>query len=186
MATGQVWAPTVKVVFVSLDVAAVAKITGFNLADAGDLEAQVQALEDWVNANGGVGGRPLDAIYRRYDPANDSPAAEEQLCNEITQDDRAFAAVLTGQLQANARPCYAKRHTLVLDATLVATDNAMFKEFAPYLWNPSFPEYSGFAKALISTLDGRSYFDGQEGRSAWSRPTTRSTAGWWRSRPFPC
>ncbi len=153
---------SVKVVFVSLDVAAVARITGFNLADAGDLEAQVQALEDWVNANGGVGGRPLDAIYRRYDPANDSPAAEEQLCNEITQDDRAFAAVLTGQLQANARPCYAKRHTLVLDATLVATDNAMFKEFAPYLWNPSFPEYSGFAKALISTLDEQGYFAGRK------------------------
>ncbi|WP_372736115.1 ABC transporter substrate-binding protein [Nocardioides sp.] len=153
---------SVKVVFVALDVAAVSKITGFNLADAGDLEAQVQALEDWVNANGGVGGRPLEAIYRRYDPANDSPATEEQLCNEITQDDRAFAAVLTGQLQANARPCYAKRNTLVLDATLVATDDAMFKEFAPYLWNPSFPEYSGFAEAMISTLAAEGYFEGRK------------------------
>ncbi|WP_372727737.1 hypothetical protein [Nocardioides sp.] len=152
---------SVKVVFVAVDLAAVARITGFNLADAGDLEAQMQAMEDWVNADGGVGGRLLDAVYRRYDPANDSPAAEEQLCNEITQDDRAFAAVLTGQLQANARPCYAARKTLVLDATLVATDNALFNRLAPYLWNPSFPEYSGFVKALISTLDDDGYFEGR-------------------------
>jgi hypothetical protein len=153
---------SVKVVFVAVDLKAVARITGFNLADAGDPEAQVQALEDWVNANGGVGGRPLEAVYRRYDPANDSPAAEEQLCNEITQDDRAFAAVLTGQLQANARPCYAKRGTIALDATLVATDNAHFEELSPYLWNPSFPEYTGFVKALISTLDAEAYFEGRD------------------------
>ena len=58
---------TVKVVFVGVDLEAVAAITGFKVADAGDPEAQVEALEDWVNANGGVGGRKLDAVFRLYD-----------------------------------------------------------------------------------------------------------------------
>ena len=95
----------------------------------GDQEAQVQALEDWVNANGGIGGRKLDAVFRLYDAPTDSPAAEEQLCNQITQDDKAFAVVLTGQYQTNARPCYAERQTLVLDA-LAATRRAATTERA--------------------------------------------------------
>ena len=56
-----------KVVFVAVDLDAVQKVTGFNTASVGDQEAQVQALEDWVNANGGIGGRELDAVFRLYD-----------------------------------------------------------------------------------------------------------------------
>ena len=143
---------SVKVVFVGVDLKAVAAITGFKTADAGDPEAQVQALEDWVNANGGVGGRQLDAVFRLYDAQTDSPASEEQLCNQLTQDDKAFAVVLTGQFQTNARPCYAGRQTLVLDSTLMATDEKAYGELAPYLWSPSYPEYTGFVKAMVATL----------------------------------
>lgn len=153
---------SVKVVFVGVDLRAVAELTGFQVADAGDPEAQVEALEDWVNANGGIGGRDLDAVFRLYDAQADSPAAEEQLCNQLTQDDKAFAVVITGQFQTNARPCYADRGTLVLDATLVATDDTAYGELAPYLWSPSYPEYTGFVKALVSTLVGQAFFEGRD------------------------
>ena len=153
---------SLKVVFVGVDLAAVAKLTGFKVADAGDPDAQVEALEDWVNAHGGVGGRQLDAVFRLYDAASDSPAAEEQLCNEITQDDQAFAVVLTGQFQTNARPCYAQRKTLVLDATLVATDTTAYDELSPYLWSASYPEYDGFVRALIATLEQQAFFEGRD------------------------
>lgn len=152
----------VKVVFVGVDLDAVKDLTGFVTADAGDPKKQVQALEDWVNAHGGVGGRQLDAVFRLYDASTDSPAAEEQLCNKITQDDQAFAVVLTGQFQANARPCYAQRQTLVLDATLVATDDATYDELAPYLWSPSYPSYDGFVRAYITSLADQGFFEGEE------------------------
>ncbi|MFI5429798.1 hypothetical protein [Aeromicrobium sp. UC242_57] len=57
----------------------------------------------------------------------------------MTQDDKAFAVVLTGQFQSNARPCYAQRKTLMLDATLVANDQKLFDELAPYLWSRASP-----------------------------------------------
>ena len=152
----------VKVVFVGTDLEGVKAVTGFKTADAGDPEEQVAALEKWVNANGGIGGRKLDAVFRLYDATDDSPAAEEQFCNQITQDDRAFAVVLTGQLQSNARPCYAKRQTLVLDATLVATDRQAYEEMAPYLWSPAYPEYDGTVRALIDTLDDKGFFEGRD------------------------
>jgi len=152
----------VKVVFVGVDLKGVQKLTGFKTADAGDPEAQVEALEAWVNAHGGIAGRRLDAVFRLYDAQNDSPAAEEQLCNKITQDDQAFAVVLTGQFQSNARPCYAQRETLVLDTTLVATDDVTYDELSPYLWSPSFPAYDGFVEAFVAALSEQAFFEGRE------------------------
>ena len=48
---------SVKVVFIAVDLDAVKKLTGFKTASVGDQQAQIQALEDWVNANGGLDGR---------------------------------------------------------------------------------------------------------------------------------
>ena len=142
----------VKVVFVAVDLDAVKKMTGFNTASVGDQKAQVQALEDWVNDNGGIGGKKLDAVFRLYDAQTDSPAAEEQLCNQITQDDQAFAVVMTGQYQTNARPCYAERQTLVLDASLYAMNQDYLDKYSPYLWTASFPEYDAFVRSYVQVL----------------------------------
>ncbi|WP_370614822.1 ABC transporter substrate-binding protein [Mumia sp. Pv 4-285] len=153
---------SVKVVFVGVDLEAVKGVTGFKTANAGDPEKQVEALETWVNANGGVGGRKLDAVFRLYDAQKDSPAAEEQLCKQVVQDDKAFAVVLTGQFQDNARPCYAMEKTLVLDATLVATDDATYKKHYPYLWSASYPSYDGFVRAYVQTLSEQGFFKGRK------------------------
>ncbi|MEQ6903318.1 hypothetical protein [Nocardioides sp. YIM 152588] len=167
----------VKVVFVGVDLDAVKKTTGFKNASVGDPEQQVQALEDWVNANGGLGGRELDAVFKLYDASTDSPAAEEQLCNEVTQDERAFAVVLTGQFQSNARPCYAGRETLMLDETLVANNAELFEELAPYLWAPSFPEYNSFVASFVQALDGAGFFEGRDQVAivAADTPSNRAT-----------
>ncbi|KQW53691.1 hypothetical protein ASC77_05340 [Nocardioides sp. Root1257] len=168
---------SVKVVFVAVDLDAVKKITGFNTASVGDQKAQVQALEDWVNDHGGIAGRKLDAVFRLYDGVKDTPAAEEQLCNQITQDDKAFAVVMTGQYQTNARPCYAERQTLVLDASLYAMSTDYFDQYSPYLWTASFPEYDAFVRAYVKVLSQQAFFDGEErvGLVAADSPVNRKT-----------
>ncbi len=153
---------SVKVVFIAVDLDAVQKLTGFETASVGDQEAQIQALEDWVNDNGGLGGRDMEAVYRLYDAAKDTPAAEEQLCNQITQDDKAFAVVLTGQYQPNARPCYAQRQTLMLDAALMPHDEQYYEELHPYLWTASYPEYGAFATGMVDALDEQGFFEGAD------------------------
>ncbi len=155
-----VTADSVKVVFVATDLDAVQKQTGFKTESVGDQKAQIKALESWVNENGGLGGRQMKAVYRVYDAVTDSPASEEQLCNQITQDDKAFAVVLTGQYQPNARPCYAQRNTLMLDAALMAQDTEYYKSLYPYLWTASFPEYGVFVESLIKTLEEGDFFGG--------------------------
>ncbi|BAL90956.1 hypothetical protein AMIS_57360 [Actinoplanes missouriensis 431] len=153
---------SVKVVFVGTDLTKTASLTGFTNADVGKPEEQVEALASWVNANGGIAGRKLEAVYREYEASNDSPAAETTLCSRITQDDEAFAVVLTGQLQSNARPCYAQRQTLMLDATLIANGRSTFSELSPYLWTASFPEYDAFATSFLSVLSRQKFFEGRD------------------------
>ncbi|BCY12880.1 hypothetical protein [Actinoplanes sp. L3-i22] len=157
-----VTADSVKVVFIGTDLGKTASMTGFKQPDVGKPADQVKALESWVNAHGGIGGRTLHAVYREYEASNDSPAAETTLCSQITQDDRAFAVVLTGQLQPNARPCYAQRQTLMLDATLIADDRATFTRLAPFLWTASFPEYDAFATSFLGVLRKEKFFEGRD------------------------
>jgi ABC-type branched-subunit amino acid transport system substrate-binding protein len=153
---------TVKVVFVGTDLKGVEAITGFVTEDAGDQKKQVEALEKWVNANGGLGDRKMEAVYRLYDAVTDTPATEEQLCKRITQDDKAFAVVLTGQYQPNARPCYQQAKTLMLDAALMASDQTFYDQMYPYLWAPSFAEYGAFARAQMDVLAEEGFlYEGQ-------------------------
>jgi hypothetical protein len=84
--------------------------------------------------------------------------------------------VLTGQLQSNARPCYAQRQTLMLDATLIANSRATFTELAPYLWTGSFPEYDAFASSFLAVLDRQKFFDDRDraGLVAADSPANRA------------
>ncbi|MCL3818706.1 ABC transporter substrate-binding protein [Aeromicrobium wangtongii] len=170
---------TVKVVFIGVDLDEVKKQTKLVTASVGDPKKQVEALEKWVNDNGGLGGRKLDAVFRMYDAQTDSPASEEKLCNQVAQDDKAFAVVLTGQYQSNARPCYAQRKTLMLDASLVSNDEALFEELAPYLWSPSFPEYNAFTASYIKALSQEKFFEGRKKVAivAADTPVNRRTVG---------
>lgn len=154
---------SVKVVFIGTDLQAVEEYTGFTTESPGDLEAQAMALEKWVNKNGGLGGRKMDVVFRMYDALTDSPSAEEQLCKQITEDDKAFAVVLTGQYQPNARPCYKQAQTLMFDAALMASDQQYYDEMAPFLWTASFPEYGAFTKAQLEVMDEEGLFDVKNG-----------------------
>ncbi len=146
--------------FIITDTSAVAAAFGWETPSEGDREAQVMALVDAANANGGVAGRQIVPKIHVFNAITDGPVAEEQLCNAITQDDKAFAVVMTGQLQENARPCYAAANTLMLDATLYPVDNAGFEELAPYYWSPFLPSYDDLVSGLGSDLVASGWFDG--------------------------
>ena len=146
---------TVKMAFIYTDLERTANALDFEVPDFGDYEAQILALADWVNANGGIGGRDLEPVVRVFEALQDTPSTEEELCNGITQDDQVFAVVLTGQFQENARPCYAAADTLMLDTTLFPVDGVGFEELSPHLWQPTLPDYAdtvaGLAVALVDS-----------------------------------
>ena len=150
----------VKVGFIVLDTKALSEALGLTFADSGDATAQITALADKVNAEGGIGGRKLVPVIKVYDAFGDNKLKEEQLCKFFTQDEKVFAVVLQGQFQANARPCYAQDKTVMLDGTPYPVVQRTFEQLAPYLWQPSYPEYSGFMDGLIRGLDKTRWFVG--------------------------
>ena len=145
--------------FIITDTSQVAAAFGWEAPDEGDRKAQVVALVDHFNAQGGIAGRQIEAKTTVFNAITDGPVAEEALCNAITQDDRAFVVVMTGQLQENARPCYRNANTLMIDATLYPVDNAGFDELAPYYWSPLLPSYDDLVSGLADSLIAEGWFD---------------------------
>ena len=151
---------TVTISIIITDTSMVAQAFGWEVPDEGDREAQVEALVEHFNAAGGFAGRQIDAKVTVFNAITDGPVAEEALCNKITQDDQAFAVVLTGQFQENARPCYHNADTLMFDATLYPVDNAGFEELAPYYWSPLLPSYDDLVGGLADALIEEGWFEG--------------------------
>ena len=151
---------TITMSFIITDTSQVAAAFGWETPDEGDREAQVAALVDHFNARGGIAGRQIDVKITVFNAITDGPVAEEALCNAITQDDRAFVVVMTGQLQENARPCYRNANTLMIDATLYPVDTTGFDELAPYYWSPLLPSYDDLVSGLADALIAEGWFDG--------------------------
>ena len=149
----------VKVGFVALDTKRLAKALALNFADAGNVDAQIQAMVDDANAKGGIAGRKVVPVIRHYEAFTDNAPKEEALCKGFTQDDKVFAVVLVGQFQTNARPCYAQADTVIMDTTAYPLDQKALEELAPYEWQPSYPEYGNLLSALVQSLDKSKFFE---------------------------
>ena len=79
---------------------------GLTAAGWGDQQGVFQALVDDLNANGGILGRNVVAVYDYYSPIDADDA--ERACTVLTQDNEVFAAVLgfVGPLAGTADPCF--------------------------------------------------------------------------------
>lgn len=87
---------------------------GLTAAGWGDQQGVFQALVDDLNANGGILGRKVVAVYDYYSPIDAADA--ERACTVLTQDNEVFAAVLgfVGPLAGTADPCFVGTNTTPL------------------------------------------------------------------------
>ena len=153
-----VTAKEVKVGFVLLQTEKLQKTLGITLAPQGDLQKQIDELAAEVNRTGGIAGRKMVPVVRPFEALTDSQATEEKLCKTFTQDDQVFAVVLVGQFQSTVRSCYAQAKTLMLDTTAFPLDQESFDQYAPYLWQPSYPEYGELNRAMVKDLADSGFF----------------------------
>jgi len=153
-----VTAKEVKVGFVLLQTEKLQKTLGITLAPAGNLEKQIAEIASEINRTGGIAGRRMVPVVRPFEALTDSQATEEKLCKAFTQDDQVFAVVLVGQFQSTVRSCYQQARTLMLDTTAFPLDQTSFEQYAPYLWQPSYPEYGELNRAMVRDLADSGFF----------------------------
>ena len=100
-------AKTVKVGFQIVDLGPLAKELGFKDADYGGIPGQtkdINALVNWVNQNGGMGGRQVIPDIKVYEASTDSPEQTQTQCAQFTQDDQVFGIVIDGLCRPTASP----------------------------------------------------------------------------------
>lgn len=98
-----VTADSIKVGIVYPDLSAVKQ---FTKTDHGDYEATFNALIKKINDAGGIHGRKIVPVFGAINVA--SPAAAQETCVRLTQDEKVFAVV--GAFNANEPLCYVQTH----------------------------------------------------------------------------
>ncbi len=132
-----------------------------NVATTGDAVAQTNALASWVNSHGGIAGRKLKTVVHDYNAQQASEANDNNLCKAITDTDKAFLAVLHGQIHFSARNCYAAKKTLAFEGAAYGFGHNFYSGHSPYLWSPSYANYDQTSRALVETIKAKKWLAGE-------------------------
>ena len=145
-------------------------VTGFDqlgetfvikVASTGDARKQVKAVADYVNSKGGIAGRKLIPVVRDYNAQQASEVNDNNLCQAITETDKAFMAVLQGQIHYSARACYKAKKTLAFEDAAYGFGKSFYDSHAPYLWSPSYANYDQLTRALVQRIRETKWLAGQ-------------------------
>jgi ABC-type branched-subunit amino acid transport system substrate-binding protein len=92
--------------------------------DAGNYPVAYDTLIKQLNAQGGINGRKIVAVYAPVNPLGTAPAATA--CTKLTEDDKVF--VVLGFFQPADTGCYVQTHdTPIIGASLTSTQAAQAK-----------------------------------------------------------
>src|SRR5688572_11535018 len=81
----------------------------------GDQEATAQIFVDWINDNGGIGGRQIEPVYRTFNPIPGQEPSSLTTCTELTEDEGVFAVLgVFIDFTGDAHLCLARDHNTIL------------------------------------------------------------------------
>jgi hypothetical protein len=83
-------ADSIKLGIAIIDYAAIADFVDFT---RGDQQATAQIFVDYINENGGVGGRMIEPVFKSYPPIPGMEPSPLALCTAWTEDDEVFAVL---------------------------------------------------------------------------------------------
>ncbi len=126
---------SVKVVFPWFDLTQYTSVSGTTTnepLEAGP--AAISAFVNYVNANGGLDGRKIDAQIEEFNPLNETDMRAK--CREWAQDDKVFAVVDSSAWHSDHQLCLTEDNDTPL-VTQLGLSEVWTKRGAPYLWWPA-------------------------------------------------
>jgi hypothetical protein len=135
------------------------QLVDLNLSPAGwgDQQAAWQAMFDAINAEGGIAGRQVEAIYEFYSPID--PADADRVCAALTEDNDVFAVLggFVGPAAGTVDPCF----TGLNDTILIGgdqTDDELANSTAP--WYMPGQAANASTRILLNLLEENGDLDG--------------------------
>ncbi|HUR78787.1 MAG TPA: ABC transporter substrate-binding protein [Acidimicrobiales bacterium] len=98
----------IKVGFLLLDLAGAAGLGFPAVGSVDEQRAIYQRFTDDANAAGGIGGRPIQAVYTTFDPLRESSMRDA--CLTLTDDEEVFVAISAGGFSGDSILCVTQEH----------------------------------------------------------------------------
>jgi ABC-type branched-subunit amino acid transport system substrate-binding protein len=129
---------TIKVGFMD---AAFGSPAGFLPSTTGDATAQINAVVDAINASGGVAGRKVVPVIRKFDLSQSNDRTAAAICNGFGDDDKVFAVISQSVIVGSAaKECFAKKKMLFLEAAgSFPLDTNTLERMKPYGYMVNLP-----------------------------------------------
>lgn len=146
------------------DVNQAAQAAGFSGVTFGDTKAQVRAVVDHANKQGGILGRKIVPVFVNASTANDKAVEAQAACTAWTQDRKVFAVLnpVGRQTHDNLYACLAKAGVPLLRYTGANTDHEDYRRFEHYA--PGNITGKRFAPVWMARLKAQGYFSGWDTR----------------------
>ncbi len=150
------------------DLHTVAGGLGINL-DPGDLEADANAVADYVNKHGGLFGRTVKVLFRdtkTADVAADPVKVGLEACTDFTQDRKVIAVYspVTTMDTENMRACFAKAHVPIFSAGSAMLDSKAIQAYAGTYYMSTMVAWDKLAPVLVARLKAQGWFGGWDQR----------------------
>ena len=129
----------------------------------GDETAQINALVEAANADGGIAGRKIIPVIKEINVAGNTFAQAPVICASLANDEKVFAVILQGHSFASDRECYTKKKVLVIDPSNVSYEDSIYKKLAPFFFSTSTPSYNRWIPALLKEAKNADFFKGSTG-----------------------
>lgn len=131
--------------------------------DFGDPVPATTRIVEWVNENGGIGGRPVEPIFHgtRVETTSFAQQAQEA-CAKFAEDNHAFAVVsgFVGGAAGLLLPCLADHGVALMAQDRSTYDDVTMAEFPSYLYMVGRMSMTRWAGMYIDGLTEQGYFDG--------------------------
>jgi ABC-type branched-subunit amino acid transport system substrate-binding protein len=140
--------------------AAFATPSGFLPTSTGDATTQINAVVDYINANGGIGGRKITPVIRKFNLSANNDATAAALCAAFADDDKVFAVSSQSVIVSSAaRECFSKKKVVYLEgAGSWPIDTKTLARMAPYGYVTNIPAVDRPAVSYIKMLLDEGYF----------------------------
>jgi len=136
---------------------------GLEGLSTGDQINQVKAITAYINAHGGMGGRPIQLVFHDFDIARGSsnPSSEAQAaCSTFTQDHHVFAVVsILGNADMGLLFSCLRDHGVIGISTATYVDAGFMKRMGDYFYAPSTFMLERAVRTNIEVLHARGFFD---------------------------